>query len=231
MAPKKAFVRRKCVTAVQMNDLAEPEVTVQATAMPASVKTLMDVNAFFASIPSSTGMEPGDGEPSSPSLPPIIANKLALSAPEREIVLHAVVRTAGYFLNHPEMAQIGDCVLKVAEWGMVQDAKKVMGLLKGRPTDDGVGSADEAVMEGESAEVLQAIVNSARYLIRFPEMWRDDSAVAQAEVEVEESMVNMVVKIVGFLNGHPAADRLAVSKEVSEFIEWKREEMEMDGKT
>lgn len=227
MAPKKTFARKKRVTAVQINDLAEPEVAIQATAMPASVKILADVNAFFASMASLTGTEPGDDEPNPPSSPPTTANKPALSAADREIVLHAVIRTAGYFLNHPKMTQIGDCVLKMAEWRMVQDAKKVMALLKGHPTNDGVGSGDEVVMEGERTEVLQAVINSARYLVRHPEMWRDGSAAAEAE----EAIVVMSVKVVEFLDGHPAAGGLAVSKEVSGFIERKRGELNMNGKT
>ena len=208
-----------------MNDLAEPEVAVQATAMLTSVKTFADVNAFFASMSLSTSTEPNDDEPKFLSSPPTIANKPALSAADREIVLHAVVRTAGYFLDHPKMAQIGDCVLEMAEWEMVQDAKKIMELLKSRSVDDGVWG--EAVLEGERTEVLQAVINSAMYLIRYPEMWRDDSDVAGAE----EAIVDMIIKVVGFLNGHPAADRLAVSKEVSGFMGRKRGEMEMDEKT
>lgn len=218
MRPKKTFVRKKRVTAAQLNDLGEPKVAALFTAMTLSSGTE----------PSElTSTEHSNDNPSTLSLPSTIANKPAPSAADRKIVLDAVVRIAGYFLNHAKMTQIGDCVLKMAEWGMVEDAKRVMELLKGCPADDGVGSGDEAMVEGERTEVLQAMATSARYLLRYPDMWRDDSAVAEAE----EAMVDVVIKVVWFLDGHPAAGRLAVGKEVSEFVRRKYGELEVDGKT
>ena len=220
ISPKKTFVRKKHVTSAPMNDFVGPKVA-----------------AFLTAVSSSSNMEPREptstnlrnNKPSAPSWPPVIAQKAALSVVDRKIVLGAVVRIAGYFLSHPEMAQIGDSVLKMAECGMVQDAKKVIGLLEDRLADNEVRNGDVAVVEGGRTEVLQAMVANARYLLRYPKIWKDNTA--EVETEAEKTMVDMVIKVVGFLDGHPAAGRLAVSDEVSEFVKRKRGELEMGERT
>ncbi|KAF2798298.1 hypothetical protein K505DRAFT_357661 [Melanomma pulvis-pyrius CBS 109.77] len=146
-----------------------------------------------------------------------VVEPLLAPATDRRTVLEATMRIGEYFINHKTMADV-DPVVFVAERSFLADAElNIIEPLRsrGHPAAAGVG-----ILRDQTA-IMQGMVHVCEYLLTHP-----DTANEKVVVEVEKCLVKVVTGVVGYLDGHPAAGRLAVSEEASEFCKRQRNRAE-----